>query len=94
MTQLGKVKLGILPPLLPSGIDWRVQAICLYIHRDQERKIVPTICKQEPVNLEIAASLTILFGFLRVESQIGKRFPFLLAVSYLRDQGNRIVPIL
>lgn len=72
----------------------KVLPIYLCIHRDQERRIVPTICSQEPVSLEIAASLTILFGFLRVESRIGKRFQMLLQVKLLpRDQGNQIVHI-
>ena len=57
--------------------------------KERERRIVPTICSQELVNLEIAVNLTILFGFLRVEFQIGKRSQIMLQVKlFLRDQEH------
>lgn len=69
---LGK-KPGILQRLWPSALDMRIQAIYLYIRKGLERRIVLTICSQELVNLERAASLIILYGFLKVEFQNGKR---------------------
>ncbi|KAF8389224.1 hypothetical protein HHK36_025917 [Tetracentron sinense] len=73
ITLLGKVKLVFLPTLSPNNLYLGVQAICLFIHKDLEKRTVSTICSPEPASTDLGASSTILVGFLRVDSRICSR---------------------